>query len=67
MNALAIRTDPSRAVADAPFIFRKAVRADFKATGATPAKRHFFFATMAGVAVFAPATAFSARIFSAHR
>ena len=59
MNPFAVRTDPGRAVADAPFVFGKAFRADFKTTGATPAKGLFLFATVTGVAVSAATTAIS--------
>ncbi len=59
MNPFTVRADPGWPVADAPFVFGKAFRADFKTAGAAPAKGLFFFAAVAGVAICTTTAAFS--------
>jgi hypothetical protein len=57
MNTLAVRANPGWPVADSPFVFCKAVRADGKTACAAPTEGEIFFTAMAGVVLFAPAAA----------
>ncbi len=56
MDAFTVRADPGGAVADAPFVFSKTVRADCKTATAAPAEGKFFFAAMTGIIIFSSAT-----------
>jgi hypothetical protein len=59
MHPLTVWAYPSGAVAHAPLVFGKALRADGKAAGTRPTERHLFRAAMTSVAVDTSATTFS--------
>lgn len=50
-DALAVRTDPGRAIGNSPFVFLKTFLTDLETTWATPAK--FFFLITAMTPIFA--------------
>ncbi len=47
VDSFTVRTNPGRAIGDAPFILGKTFRADFKTATATPAEWFFLFAAVA--------------------
>jgi len=48
-NTFTVRTDPGRAVANAPLVFLKALLAYLKTTGAAPAELFFFLAAVTAI------------------
>ena len=59
MHPLAVRADPSGAVAHAPLVLLEAFRADLEAAGAVPTEGFLLFAAVAAKFLPAAATAFA--------
>jgi hypothetical protein len=55
MDAFTVWADPGGAVADAPFVLCKTVRADCETATTTPAEGKFFCAAMTGIIFFSSA------------
>ncbi len=59
MYTLAVRADPGGTVGNAPFVFSKTFRTDFKTAGTSPAEGLTLFTAVAGVPFFpTPAASF---------